>query len=175
MNKKAFTLIELLVGMALFSVFSLAVFSFCSGVYSFLRQSGGRTDMLVKNALAIDMIYKDMISALQDVHFWDTEKCVWHKQGLDDAGTMVVAAVGWEIIKDKRGRALLRRNEGTYDFAAKKWTKRSASHFPSSISDVSIKLLLNKDRVSVHRIKLSYLSENRRQDETIVLRNRMII
>lgn len=174
MNKPAFTIIELLVYATLFSFFILVAFGFVGVIHRFLLQDQQTTQQLLKNALVMDMIYRDCLGANMNADLWDAAHGVWYKEYCDAQGVTSRLCVGWEVVQEKNKPTRIRRNEGLYDFAQHRWIKRSVSGVDSSLTSLVFTLQFSKDCARVIRVVIRGDVEGHIFQRTVVMRNRVL-
>lgn len=152
LNKQAFSLIELSVYLAIFSIFSLISFSFLSQSYKEIICFQIKMKKEIQNSLAYDLLFRDFISAKTSAKFWSKinqntipiDKFTFRKDLKD---------IGWLSRTD----GLFRIN-GSYDFNQMKWIKKNSARINTQSQNLSIKILLKKNKDAVFGIDI--LSDN---------------
>jgi hypothetical protein len=174
----AFTLLELLVYTALFSFFTLLVAGFCQFVFMTMHQQGGVAERTLKNAVVLDMLFKDVMSASMNVQAWDAERGVFKKELLDDNGKQVTVCVGYEVSVIKDTQKSVRRRAGDYDFDKRIWKKCISSQIGCALSSLHVQLVLSNDQRSVVRAIVDYDDEAESMQHkkmVVALRNRVLV
>ncbi len=132
-GSKAFTLVELLVYTVLFSLLMIGMIGFFQTIYASLRGKNNVVIDQLHNALALDMIKRDCMSASFDPVDWDVERGVFKKYTLTASGSPTSSSIGWQM---RKGR--LCRIEGVYDGINHRWAKRSVSAIKGSIQALQL-------------------------------------
>ena len=126
-SKKAFTLIECIVSVALLSFLTLLVASFASSVYLTFFASHRRVKMVLTNSLALDRVAQDIFSASCRQKLWDLNAFVFTKETIDRKGKPTSVCVTWFLCNDGKNKGTLMRQEGFYNYATKRWWKKTTS------------------------------------------------
>ncbi len=177
-HARAFTIIELLVYTALFSLFMLCVGGFFHSMYFSVRFQNGKVMQQVQNALAIDMIRRDLMSASTSPEDWDEQAFVCRKCTLMASNKPETVCVGWRMNKNR-----LQRIEGTYDFAKRVWLKKTGSYFKCSITALTCMVVSNQHQQVTHAVltvddgrkKPVAAQQLTAQQHYIRLRNRVLV
>jgi type II secretory pathway pseudopilin PulG len=174
MARSAFTLIELLIYISLLSLFALLAAGFCQGMYSSLRITQKHSDALLNNALAIDYVYKDVLSASSDKNLWDTENGIFKKEELDARGKSVVSWVGWDLTVLTNGQPGVRRSVGMYDAISHQWRNRHVSVFGCALTSLQIIPELYNNSRSIGRVLITYTMSEKKYTRMVMIRNRVV-
>lgn len=178
MKSPAFTLIELLVYTALFSFFTIIVAGFGHIVFTIIKQQSVMTARALHNAVALDLLRRDVMSASMEKSAWDSSAFVFKKESVDTQGALSVVCVGWECTLLKNVQAGVRRSEGVYDFVQRRWKSRTVSLLGCALSDLQLSLELSRDRQRVARAVVRYGDDSARgirTTEVVKLRNRVLV
>jgi hypothetical protein len=173
MNKHAFTLIELLIYISLLSLFALLVAGFCQSMYSSLMVTRKHTDAMLNNALAIDYVYKDVLSASSDKSLWDTDQGIFKKEELSAHGKTAVSWIGWESTVLANGQPGVRRRVGVYDVANHQWRNCHVSVFGCVLA--SLRIIPEVKDHSIERVRIEYMMAGKKYTCMVIPRNRVVL
>lgn len=173
MNRKAFTLIELLVYVFLISLLAFLIAGFCQSMYSSLKTTYKQMDAVLTNALAIDFVVKDVLSASADTQQWDSERGIFRKEELDVYGSLVSSWIGWEIDTLSNAQPCIRRNVGVYDVINCQWIKRTASVYACVLT--SLHIIPEREGRVIRCVRIEYTALGKLCTRVVRLRNRIIL
>jgi len=170
-KKPAFTLIELVIYTTLASLLALMIAGSFQSIYQVIKQSKRKSMLMVHQALALDRICNEVMSASMDGGRWDVEGFIFTHQSLTKTHKPVTVQIGWEVIKGR-----LKRSEGTYDFSARHWVKRAMSTVAAGFTGVAVKLKRsnNPQRVIGATVVYQLADSTSVVQETVMLRNRVL-
>jgi len=140
MTKPAFTLLELVLALALFAISSVVAAGFLAttGVWASKTVRMLRDDCAT--ALALDVVTRDVLSARNDIRYWDAEQNVFMIETVDENGVLHASWVGWDV--SKQG---LRRKQGVYDRAKHAWTGATSSVVGCALTEFKLMPRVNRD------------------------------
>jgi len=175
MIKKGFLLVELVIYVSLFMSFSLVVFHLLGSIIHDLGKSRQVCSLKLKNALAIDVVRRDVLSASMDPAHWDKEDFVFRQQTINQKGRRRVVDIGFAVKKGK-----LYRSSGVYDFKKKHWVKRFISLVGGSFNTIKVVTNIDKKSRYIGSVSLGckmYEKKNTYHEykETVRFRNRVLI
>ena len=140
MNSSAFTLLELVLALALFAISSVVAAGFLAttGVWACKTISVLRNDCAT--ALALDVVMRDVMSARNDLKYWDVEHNVFMHEIVDDKGVLHTSWVGWDVVKQG-----LRRKQGAYDRTQHKWKQATSSVIGCGLKEFTLQPKTNRE------------------------------
>ena len=178
MKTTGFTLLELLVYCFLFSFFTILVAGFGQVVFTVIKQQSTKTSNALRNAVVLDLLRRDLMSASMNKINWDTAAFVFKKELVDAHGVFSSVCVGWEGVSLKDVRMGVRRSEGIYDFALRQWKSRSLSALGAAMHDLQLSLKLSNDRQRVVHAIVQYVDDacgGVGKKEIVRLENRVLL
>lgn len=139
MKKKrgGFTLLELVVYLGLFSVLVSVMGRASVQVIARLASLYAETNKVIREALFIDVVRRDLLSASSSVMEWDTKHFVFRKKRLNNLCEPVITDIGF-VVTTSCGEKKLLRYEGRYDFARSIWCKKITSVVSDCIDSLSL-------------------------------------
>jgi len=171
----AFTLIECAVYMALFSFFAVLVGGFCSSLYMVHQQHCQRIAGRQANDLVLDMFWRDLLSASDNVAEWNMEHGIFTKRFCDESHNQIETCVGWEVFCNNDGHYAARRSEGIYNFKLAQWTSRSVSICGCSLQSLQLTYEMLRDKKHIERVVVHYVDQCGANDCLIKLRARRVV
>jgi hypothetical protein len=158
-NKTGWTLIELFVYMGLMVLLVFLVGSFVSSVNLFLYKNSCEREGIIRRALALDILTRDLISCSCDYLNCDLDNNIFMKRELSNTGKIIIKWVGWEC--DSGG---LIRSEGDYNIKTHRWGKRVKSFACKEIKELKLIPYLNNSGDKVLGIEISYVYKKENQE-----------
>jgi prepilin-type N-terminal cleavage/methylation domain-containing protein len=134
MNKQGFTLVELTVSLALVVLFALFGFGFCTKSFYDARILAQLSACAVKNALAIDYVFRDALLAELPSTVQALPANTFKVITLDGARKPCSYWVEYAVVDGK-----VRRVEGQYTIATGKWMGRTTSYCDALLTFLTIK------------------------------------
>ena len=165
MRSYGFTLIELVIYMLLFSVLGLLVFSWNSTIGSFFDAQGRIERMIVEEDVALDVIRRDIMSAHPLPLLWHQEAATFGKEVLNGD----TYAVGYSIHDDT-----LYRSDGTYDFMARRWLKKTTQVMTKNIRSIQMVTYRLQGVVIAVKVLVTRAEGGETISLLVELRNRMV-
>ncbi len=170
--------------MALFSILITTFFAFFNQVQSDLLKKAKENDQFIKSCLALDLLKRDLSSADPNILNWDLQNFVFKKTTLNLNNEKITKNISWEILKKTFNVKTLsvktlnvnrlRRIEGTYDFKTKKWGKRIISLVSSNVKELSLNVILSRDKQFVEGVDICFELEGKIFQEKLFLLNGLI-
>lgn len=162
---RGFTLIELVIYMTIFSGLGLLVFSWHSMIGSFFMTQSRYERMIIEEDVALDVIRRDIMCACRSSSTWDEDAFVFAKEVLNGESY----AVGFSV----RENTLYRYN-GAYDFATKRWIRKTTQILATGMSAVKMRTYRLHD--SVHRVMVfvHHMGSQKPISIHVLLRNRVL-
>ncbi len=155
------TLLEIMLYCALLSMLILYVFRFYTMVHNFVIQEGAAYDVVCRQAIAIDLMRREILSASSKPAEWDDKKNVFKKTYLDVKGNWTSISVGYTILKNR-----LYRIEGNYNFVQSLWVQKRSCCIGAGFEKIDWQLLRNELTNSIRGITVSYKCKNKKKDTT---------
>ena len=134
-TNRGFTLVELTIYIALFSFISVLFFGVASHAQFKFTRTSCEQEHLLRQALALDLLRRDLMSASFSISDWDARNAVFKKTTLSVKNIPESACVSWFI-----GAQGLTRARGEYDFVKHEWINRTSCLVCKSISQISFVL-----------------------------------
>jgi len=176
--KKAFTLVQTLLYLALLMVLTVSMISFFSVVQKNLRLQASFCASTIRNAVALDLLRKDLMSASSQTLHFDTFSNRYHnnyhdkrekkrafekkqifvfkKEMLTKKNVPTSMWVAWSIVSNG-----LHRSEGVYDVKRHRWVYvKKRNIFGCSVVDLSIKLDCDNNSNNIIGVMISYARAN---------------
>jgi len=162
---RAFTLVELVVYMTIFSSLGLLVFSWHSMVGDFFVIQSRVDRMITERDVALDVIRRDIMCASRSPGLWDEGASVFIKEIINGESH----AVGYVV----RENALY-RNNGVYDFAAKRWIRKTSQVLATGIKAIQTKTYRSHNYVRYVIVLISFIDSTHAHSIRVLLRNRVL-
>ncbi|HBS48145.1 TPA: hypothetical protein DEO28_03615 [Candidatus Dependentiae bacterium] len=169
-SKKAFTLIEILIYLQLSVFIFLIVFNLLFFFCKNLDILQSLLDQKISQQLAVDLIFRDCLSASQYPSEWDFENKVFRKKFLDEKLNLSFKDLGFDI-KDKK----LIKYEGMYDFSTQKWVDKSSNTLSYNVKNFSFIPIIASEQKNILGLKVVLEFEKRGEHIFYVsLQNRIL-